>query len=88
MANHKSAKKSIRQIKTVTAINRSRKSRIHTFIRKVEDAIKAGNAELARSTFLVAESEIMRGVTKNVLKLNTASRKVSRLCARVKALAS
>jgi small subunit ribosomal protein S20 len=88
MANHKSAEKAARQTIKRTLINRARKSRILTFIKKVEVAVAAGDKAIARQAMIVAESEIMRGVNKGVLKLNTASRKVSRLNARVKAIAS
>ena len=84
MANIKSAQKRVRQIATRTAINAARKSRIRTFIRKVLEATKANDKDLARSALQKAQSEIMRGVTKGVLHRNTASRKVSRLSAMVK----
>ncbi len=86
MAHHKSALKRIRQTETRTEVNGSRISRIRTFIRKVETAISAGDKEAAKAAFTAAEPEIMRGVTKGVLKLATASRKVSRLSAGVKAI--
>lgn len=88
MAHHASAKKRIRQTEARTAINRDRISRIRTFVRRVEDAIAAGEYESARAAFSAAEPEIARGVTKGVLHANTASRKISRLNRRVKALAS
>jgi small subunit ribosomal protein S20 len=88
MAHHQSAKKSIRQTETRSAVNRSRKSRIHTFLRKVEEAIASGNKATAQEALNAAQPEIMVGVKKNLLKLNTASRKVSRLSARIKALVS
>jgi len=88
MAHHKSAKKRIRQTATRTAVNRSRTSRIKTFIKKVETAIASGNAVEAQSALKNAQPEIMRGVSKGVLSLGTASRKVSRLAARVKSLAA
>lgn len=88
MAHHKSAKKRIRQTESRTAINRSRISRIRTFIKKVEVAIASGNAADAQTALKNAQPEIMRGVSKGVLPANTASRKVSRLAARVKALAA
>lgn len=84
MANIKSAQKRVRQIATRTAINAARKSRIRTFIRKVLEAIKVNDKDLARTTLRNAQSEIMRGVTKGVLHRNTAARKVSRLSAMVK----
>ncbi len=86
MAHHASAKKRIRQTAKRTAINRSRTSRIRTFVRKVEDALAKGDHDAARSAFAAAEPEIRRGVTKGVLHLNTAARKISRLSRRVKAL--
>lgn len=86
MAHHRSAKKRIRQTAKRTAVNRSRMSRIKTFLRKVEDALAKGDQAAARSAITEAEPEIRRGVTKGVLHLNTASRKISRLSRRVKAL--
>jgi small subunit ribosomal protein S20 len=88
MAHHKSAQKRIRQTETRTAINRSRISRIRTFIKRVEKAVEGGDQTAAQQAFKEAQPEIMRGVSKGVLKLGTASRKVSRLSARVKALGS
>ena len=87
MAHHRSAKKRIRQTAKRTAVNRSRMSRIKTFVRKVEDALAKGDVTLAQAAFRDAEPEIRRGITKGVLHLNTASRKISRLSRRVKALA-
>ena len=69
-------------------MNRSRVSRIKTFVRKIEDALAKGDHAGARTAFAAAEPEIRRGVTKGVLHLNTASRKISRLSRRVKALGS
>lgn len=86
MAHHRSAKKRIRQTAKRTAVNRARTSRIKTFLRKVEDAVAKGDYDAARTAFEAAEPEIRRGVTKGVLHLNTASRKISRLSRRVKAL--
>ncbi len=88
MAHHKSAKKRIRQTESRTEINRSRMSRIRTFVKKVETAIAAGNATEAQNALKSAQPEIMRGVSKGVLSMGTASRKVSRLHARVKTLAA
>ncbi|RED46228.1 30S ribosomal protein S20 [Aestuariispira insulae] len=86
MANIQSAKKRIRQIKTRTARNRDRISRIRTFVRQVETAINAGDKAAAETAFRAAMPELHRGVTKGVLAKNTASRKISRLSAAVKAL--
>ncbi|WP_340107173.1 30S ribosomal protein S20 [Pikeienuella sp. HZG-20] len=87
MANSPSAKKRVRQIERRTATNTARRSRIKTFLRKVEEAIASGDAEVAKNALREAQPEIMRGASKGVLHANTASRKVSRLAARVKALA-
>ncbi len=87
MAHHRSAKKRIRQTEKRTAINRSRVSRIKTFMRKVESALAQGDYTTAQSAFAAAEPEIRRGVTKGVLHMNTASRKISRLARRVHAMA-
>ena len=87
MAYHKSAKKRIRQTERRTAVNRARVSRVRTFVKKVETAIEAGDKTAAEAALKMAQPEIMRGVTKGVLHRNTAARRVSRLSARVKALA-
>ena len=86
MANTKSAKKMVRKIAGRTEVNKSRKSRIRTFIRKVEEAVASGDKTAAVTALKAAEPEIMRGVTKGVVHKNTAARKLSRLSARVKAL--
>ncbi len=86
MAHHKSAKKRIRQTEARTEVNRSRMSRIRTFVKKVEAAIATGNATEAQAALKTAQPEIMRGVSKGVLSMGTASRKVSRLAQRVKTL--
>lgn len=88
MAHHKSAQKRIRQTATRTQVNSARVSRIRNFIKKVETAIQGGDHTAAREALRVAQPEVMRGVSKGVIKQNTASRKISRLSARVKALAS
>ncbi|MCG8446178.1 MAG: 30S ribosomal protein S20 [Hyphomicrobiales bacterium] len=88
MANTKSAKKMVRKIAARTEINKARRSRMRTFIRRVETALKAGNAEEAQTAFRQAEPEIMRAAQKGVIHKNTASRKISRLAARVRALGS
>jgi len=87
MPNIASAKKRMRQTERRTAVNRARRSRIRGAIKEVETAIGAADKDAARAALKVAEPEIMRGVTKGVIAKNTASRKVSRLSARVKALA-
>ncbi len=86
MANTPSAKRAVRVIERRTAVNRARKSRMRTFIRKVEDAIASGDHSVAREAFRAAEPVIMRAAQKGVLHKNTASRKVSRLSKRVKSL--
>ncbi len=77
----------MRQTKRRTEINRARMSRVRTFVKKVETAIEAGDKTAAEAALKMAQPEIMRGVTKGVLHRNTAARRVSRLSARVKALA-
>ena len=86
MANTKSAEKMVRKIARRTEVNKSRKSRVRTFVRKVEEAVASGDKAAAIKALKAAEPEIMRGVTKGVLHKNTASRKVSRLAARVKGM--
>lgn len=86
MANSPQARKRIRQTARRTEINTARRSRIRTFIRKVEEAISSGDKDAAAAALVAAQPEIMRGANKGVLHKNTASRKVSRLSRRVKAL--
>ncbi|SCY27684.1 30S ribosomal protein S20 [Paracoccus tibetensis] len=86
MANTPQSKKRARQIERRTDVNKARRSRIRTFIRKVEEAIASGNADAAKEALRIAQPELMRGVTKGVVHKNTASRKISRLAARVGAL--
>jgi len=87
MANTPQSKKRARQSETRFAINKARRSRIRTFLRKVEEAIASGSREAAMAALKEAQPELMRGVTKGVAHKNTVARKVSRLNARVKALA-
>jgi len=86
MANTTSAKKATRKIAARTEVNRSRRTRVRSFVRKVEEAIASGNKEAATAALKAAEPEIMRAASKGVVHKNTASRKVSRLSARVKAI--
>ncbi|MES1991795.1 MAG: 30S ribosomal protein S20 [Pseudomonadota bacterium] len=86
MANTQSAKKAIRKIEARTAVNKDRRSRMRSFIRKVEEAIASGNKADAATALKAAEPEIMRAAQKGVAHKNTASRKISRLSARVKAI--
>lgn len=86
MANTPQARKRARQNQKRYDINRARRSRIRTFLRKVEEAIASGDQAAAATALRGAEPEIMRGVTKGVMHKNTAARKISRLSKRVKAL--
>jgi small subunit ribosomal protein S20 len=86
MANTVSAKKMTRKIAKRTAINRSRRSRMRTFIKKVEEAIASGNRTAATEALRVAEPELMRAAQKGIVHKNTASRKVSRLAHQVQRL--
>ena len=86
MANTPQSKKRARQAERRYEINKARRSRIRTFLRKVEEAIAAGDHDVAQEALKAAQPELMRGVTKGVLHKNTVARKVSRLSSRVKAL--
>ena len=86
MANTPQSEKRARQAERRFAINKARRSRIRTFIRKVEEAIASGNATAAADALRAAQPELMRGVTKGVVHKNTAARKMSRLTKRVAAL--
>ena len=86
MANTKSPKKATRASARKTRINKNRVSRIRSTVRKVEEAIASGNRSDAEAALHAAQPELMRGAQKGVLHKNTASRKVSRLTSRVKAL--
>jgi small subunit ribosomal protein S20 len=86
MANTPQSKKRARQNERRYAVNKARRSRIRTFLRKVEEAIASGDAEAARAALRAAQPELMRGVTKGVVHKNTAARKMSRLSLRVKSL--
>lgn len=88
MANTPSAKKAARKIERRTEINRSRRSRVRTFLRKFDDAVASGDATAAAVAFQAAEPELMRAVTKGVIHKNTASRKVSRLAAQLRKLSA
>lgn len=87
MANTTSAKKSVRKIAARTAVNKARRTRVRGYIRKVEEAIAAGNQNDAKAALALAEPELMRAVSRGVFHKNTASRKVSRLSSRVKKMA-
>jgi small subunit ribosomal protein S20 len=86
MANHPSAEKRIRQTARRTEVNRTRVSRIRTFVKKVETAIADGNKDAAKEAFAAAAPELQRGIGKGVLHHRTVARKLSRLSARIKAL--
>ena len=86
MANHKSAKTRINRNNKRSIINGARRSRVRTFVKKVLAAVLENNKESATAAFKVAESELMKAVSKGVLKKNTAARTVSRLSKKVKAL--
>jgi small subunit ribosomal protein S20 len=84
MANNPGAKKAIRKIARRTEVNKARRSRVRTFVRKFEEALASGDLATATTAFVQAESELMRAVGKGVLHKNTGSRKVSRLAARLR----
>jgi len=86
MANTPQSKKRARQSEARYAVNKARRSRIRTFLRKVEEAIASGDQTVASEALRAAQPELARGVTKGVLHKNTVSRKISRLSSRVKAL--
>lgn len=86
MANTRSAKKMVRKIATRTAVNTARRSRMRTFVRRVEEAIASGDKDAAQKALRDAQPEIMRAASKGLIHKNTSARKVSRLTKRVKAL--
>jgi small subunit ribosomal protein S20 len=86
MANSPQSKKRARQSDARYAVNKARRSRIRTFVRKVEEAIASGNADAAVAALRAAQPELARGITKGVLHKNTVARKISRLSHRVKAV--
>ncbi len=86
MANTKTSKKNIRVTERRTLINKARKSRVKTSLRKVMDSIKDKDVNLAKENFVKFESEIMKGVTKGVYKKNTAARKLSRVANHIRNL--
>ena len=86
MANTPNAKKAVRKIAARTAVNKSRRSRVRGFIRRVEEAIASGDQAAAQEAFRAAQPELMRAAGKGVWHKNTAARKISRLAGRVKAV--
>jgi small subunit ribosomal protein S20 len=87
MAHHKSAKKRIRSNARRAEVNTSRVGRIRTFLKRVEVAIGSGDKAAAQAEFKLAQPELQRGTTRGVIHINTVSRKLSRLTARIKAMA-
>ena len=86
MANIKSAKKRILRAHKQGEVNRTRISRVRTYVKRVEQAILGGDAQKAKDALREAQPEIMRGAQKGVLHRNAAARTLSRLSARVKAM--
>ena len=86
MANTRSAKKAVRKISRRTEVNKSRRSRMRTFVRQVEDAINSGDQNAAREALKQAQPVIMKAAQQHMLPKNTASRRVSRLSARIQAM--
>ena len=88
MANTPGAKKAVRKIARRTEVNKARRSRVRTYLRKFEEAVASGDAGAAKAAFVEAQAELMRAVTKGVVHKNTGSRKVSRLAAQLKKMAA
>ncbi|NHK29425.1 30S ribosomal protein S20 [Parvularcula flava] len=88
MANTSSAKKMVRKIARRTAVQKSRRSRVRTFLRRVEEAIASGDQAKANEALQAAQPELQRAVTKGIFHKNMAARKISRLSGRIKALSA
>lgn len=88
MANTTSAKKATRKMARRTEINKSRRTRVRGFIRKVEEAIASGDQKAAADALQLAQPEMMRAASKGVYHANTVSRKISRLAKRIKAVSA
>ena len=86
MANTPGARKAIRKIERRTEVNKARRSRVRTYLRKFDEALASGDAGVAKAAFVEAQSELMRAVSKGVVHKNTGSRKVSRLAAQLRKL--
>jgi small subunit ribosomal protein S20 len=86
MANTPGAKKAVRKIARRTEVNKARRSRVRTYLRRFDEAVAAGDSTAAQSAFVEAQSELMRAVSKGVVHKNTGSRKVSRLAAQLRKL--
>lgn len=87
MANSPQAKKRARQNERRFQVNKARRSRVRTYLRKVEEAIEAGDKDAAKAALRAAQPELMRGVSRGIFHKNTIARKMSRLSSRVKAIA-
>ena len=88
MANNPGAKKAIRKIAARTEVNKARRTRVRTFLRKFQEAVSGGDAGAAKTAFIEALSELMRAVSKGVVHKNTGSRKVGRLAAQLKKMSA
>ena len=88
MANSTQSKKRARQSEARADINKARRSRIRTFLRKVEEALAAGNQDAAAAALKLAQPELARGITKGVMHKNTVARKMSRLTLRVRGMSA
>ncbi len=88
MANTSSAKKMVRKITRRTAVNKARRSRVRTFLRRIEEAISTGDKSAANNAFRAAQPEMHRAVTKGVIHKKTAARKLSRLSARINSISA
>jgi small subunit ribosomal protein S20 len=88
MANSTQSKKRARQSEARADINKARRSRIRTFLRKVEEALASGNQDAASAALKLAQPELARGITKGIMHKNTVARKMSRLSSRVKGLSA
>lgn len=86
MANTSSAKKAVRSMERKTAVNKARRTMVRSNLRRVEDAITAGDKKAATEALKTAEPSMMRAVSKGIYHKNTAARKISRLSKRVKAI--
>ena len=86
MANTPGARKAIRKIERRTEVNKARRSRVRTYLRRFDEAVASGDNTAAQAAFTEAHSELMRAVSKGVVHKNTGSRKVSRLAAQLKKL--
>lgn len=88
MPRIRSAKKRVRKISRRTAVNKNRKTQIRSAVRRVEEAIAAGDKKAAIAAFKAAQPAIMRGVSQGVIHKNSGSRKVSRLAHRIRGIAT